>query len=511
MDGERRRACALVGSVRVRVLAAKIVHTAQSKLPPGVIADVEAARAALAVPPLIPLLDLLANSLCGSADLFARLSDDDVATVLSHMGGRDAARLSVVDRRTRRSVPGAAAARRLRLQASGAIDPDAWRAGGRVRLETRVASRADRNAIATVSSHPISRALLVGIAAAADDVTDRAICYGLADAGVGAGVTAAVLGGLDTSTPVSAEVCSIATDGVHIASGDASGAIRLFDAHSLAAIGGGREDGQAGGPAVAWAQHGECVSGLALAGSVLVSGTVAGGLRIWCVRSSSHVATLAAHTAAVRAIDVGEAAIASGSADRTSRVWHTRTRSGSSECRAAAAHRGEGTAEGTREGRAPLAITPPPWGDRGAADRAADAVWSHPAEVNAVRLAGDVLATGCADSMVRTFSLATGQPTRVFAHGQRGGVCCLALSGSALLSGGGSGDWIVKLWSIADSEASAECVATLEGHTGSVTGVAFVPSRSLVASISADALFVWEPDGVCLEEPTSACTASEVQ
>ena len=50
----------------------------------------------------------------------------------------------------------------------------------------------------------------------------------------------------------------------------------------------------------------------------------------------------------------------------------------------------------------------------------------------------------------------------------------------------GSGDSTVKLWQLSPDNSSATCVATLEGHSGSVNSVAFHPTAPLLATGSSD-------------------------
>ena len=66
----------------------------------------------------------------------------------------------------------------------------------------------------------------------------------------------------------------------------------------------------------------------------------------------------------------------------------------------------------------------------------------------------------------------------------------LALSDSMLVSGGGDGK--VKVWAVAD-EASAECVATLEGHSREVYGVVAGPDFVASQAIGSAELLVGRP------------------
>ena len=110
----------------------------------------------------------------------------------------------------------------------------------------------------------------------------------------------------------------------------------------------------------------------------------------------------------------------------------------------------------------------------------------------AVHIDGDVLATGCDDTIVRTWSVASGQLTREL-RGHEGSVLTVSLSGSMLVSG--SGDERVKVWAL--GEDVGECVATCEGHSREVKGVAVSASGGFVASQGQGnehgELIVWRP------------------
>ena len=107
----------------------------------------------------------------------------------------------------------------------------------------------------------------------------------------------------------------------------------------------------------------------------------------------------------------------------------------------------------------------------------------------AVHIDGDTLATGCLDSVVRTWSVASGQLTREL-RGHSYAVWAVSLSGSVLVSGGG--DARVKVWALGDD--AGECVATCEGHSEYVRGVALSASGGFVASVGYPGeLIVWRP------------------
>ena len=163
------------------------------------------------------------------------------------------------------------------------------------------------------------------------------------------------------------------------------------------------------------------------------------------------------HSARVSCVDVGEEAIATGSDDATVRLWPR---------------------------------------DGGASRR----TLAHPSPLCAVRMQGNVLATGGVDAVVRVFALSTGQLVREL-RGHKGSVQSLALGGSVLVSGG-SDDRTIKVWSLHKDVDASEC-ATLDTHPSPVRSVAISPSGGFVASVingtggavNADQgkLFVWRP------------------
>ena len=148
-----------------------------------------------------------------------------------------------------------------------------------------------------------------------------------------------------------AEVVAVATDGVHIVTGDKSGSLRLWDADTLATAG--------------QLQHsGSSVYCVAVSGDLVVSGSTDSTVKLWRLRARECVATLMENSARVSCVDVGEEAIATGSDDATVRLWPR---------------------------------------DGGVSRR----TLVHPSALHAVRMQGDVLATGGLDAVVRVFAPST--------------------------------------------------------------------------------------------------------
>ena len=92
------------------------------------------------------------------------------------------------------------------------------------------------------------------------------------------------------------------------------------------------------------------------------------------------------------------------------------------------------------------------------------------------------------DGTVRLWEAASGQLLATL-QGHTGGVWGVALSGDGRLLASGSQDGTVRLW----EAASGQLLATLQGHTGGVCGVALSGDGRLVASGSADGTVrLWE-------------------
>jgi WD40 repeat protein len=266
----------------------------------------------------------------------------------------------------------------------------------------------------------------------------------------------------------------------------------------------------------------------------------------------AHCQTLIGHTQKVLSVAVYGDVIASGSRDKTIRVW---SRS-SGECtgtlicgapvhglalrvvNGCAEHllSGEGNA-GRKEGRACLwSISSmrlictfdehrgPVWscalGERVALTASHDTtartwpvgvgsahgdggsvasmgVLQHPEWVCSVSVfADDLAATGCADGSVRVWSLATLECTLQLEHGQGAVFCVRLLCGGVLCASGGQ-DETVKLWDLA---RSGEQITTLE-HGAIVRGLAGLPGRTapllehLVSAggKTAGSVVVWRP------------------
>ena len=178
-------------------------------------------------------------------------------------------------------------------------------------------------------------------------------------------------------------------------------------------------------------------------GTLLASGSWDRTVKLWDVRTQERIATLG-HGADVNAVSFSPdgTLIASGSRDRTVKLWDVRTQG----------------LTGTLEG--------------------------HTARVNAVVFSpdGTLIASGSRDSTVKLWDVTTQERIRVATlAGHRNWVTSVSFSPDGATLASGSWDNTVKLWDVATQER----IATL-GHGADVNAVSFSPDGATLASGSWD-------------------------
>ena len=139
--------------------------------------------------------------------------------------------------------------------------------------------------------------------------------------------------------------------------------------------------------------------------------------------------------------------IASGSGDRTVKIWETQT----SKC--------------------------------------IKALQGHTHDVSSVSFSpdGKYIASGSHDKTVKIWEVQTSNCITTL-EGHTGGVLSVSFSSEGKYIASGSIDKTVKIWEVQTSK----CITTLQGHTGWVNSVSFSPDGKHIASGSGDGVKIWE-------------------
>ncbi len=223
-------------------------------------------------------------------------------------------------------------------------------------------------------------------------------------------------------------------------------------------------------------------------GSRLVSGFQDGTVRLWDIATQTELATLEGHTDRVTSVsfspDGGLLASAGGWSDPTVRLWDAATqtevatlRGHTDEVRSVSFSSPDGAtlASGAWDRTVRL------W-DVATQEEVAT-LEEHSGPVHSVSFSRDgaTLISGAADGRVLLRDVETGNVAGLSGHGSLSSMA-LSPDGTLLASTGGWGDETVTLW----DAATRTRIATLEGHTSSVTSVSFSSDGALLASGSWD-------------------------
>lgn len=116
----------------------------------------------------------------------------------------------------------------------------------------------------------------------------------------------------------------------------------------------------------------------------------------------------------------------------------------------------------------------------------------HTAEVTCLAFdpRGELVATGSADRSIRVWNADDGEQARLLL-GHSAEVTAVAIQGAGIVASA-SADRTIKLW---DLRAEGRLISTLEGHTESVSGLAFLADGTILASASRDGIVhLWDSD-----------------
>jgi len=267
-------------------------------------------------------------------------------------------------------------------------------------------------------------------------------------------------------------------DGTILATGNADGTVRLWNAASHRQI-------------TILTGHTGAVTSVAFShdGTTLATGNADGTIQLWNAATHRLIRTLTSHDGRVNSVAFSPdgTTMATGNADGTIRLWDAATRRPVSG--PPTSHSGQvfGVAFG------PGGTTLASGNDNGTV-----ALWSlvngsctggplisDPERATSIALSPDgaTLAAGNADGTIRLWDTATGSPTSRPLTGPAGPVTSIAFSPDSTTLASTNPDHTVRLWDLATSRPIG---APLTGHTGPINAVAFSPDGKTLATGSTD-------------------------
>ncbi|MFE5804275.1 trypsin-like peptidase domain-containing protein [Streptomyces sp. NPDC056491] len=227
-------------------------------------------------------------------------------------------------------------------------------------------------------------------------------------------------------------------------------------------------------------------------GHTLATGSADKTVRLWDTATGKPGTTLTGHTDVVGmvAFSPDGRTLATGSADKTVRLWDAATGKVRTTL---TGHTGEVYSVAfSPNGRALAAVgadkTVRLWD--AATGKPGTTLTGHTGEVWSVAFSpdGHTLATGSADKTIRLWDAATGKPGKTLT-GHTDEVYSVAFSPNGRTLASGSGDHEVRLWEVATSRMRS----SLSGHSDSVLWVAFSPDGRALASASSDySVVLWD-------------------